>query len=377
MQGLRDRSVRRTLDGNRAAVGGSDVTELTQPRSAADAASLPETATEAERPPPSHAPTFPELVYAHFAWWKRGQARTGSETPVAHRYRDVLERFEQRYGPIVDSYWCSHVESAVALTERKRALPWVTPELTFHRETDWATKSHPEIASQLHRCDEIAVRATSVLRGMRRRICLQLVMTSASHLLSLVDARAAHEDDEKAAQSLAQERDLLAQATSYYHEAANGQAQIVYFAGMTLVASVVAIGAGLWLALSWASPLAALLAGAVGAVVSVIQRITAGHFDLRYDVGRGYALFLGGLRPLIGGAFALAVTFAFMSGLLHLPLSEHDRRAHERLALLVIGFVAGFSERWAQDTLATALPAADPPPNDPLLSDDRPAKPTG
>jgi hypothetical protein len=351
------------------------VTELTEPRPVADAAPLAESESESEKPAPSRSPTFPELVYAHFAWWKRGQARTGSDTPVARRYRDVLGRFEERYGPIVDSYWCSHVESAVALTERKRSLSWLSPDLTFHRETDWATKSHPDIAAELHRCDEIAVRAKSVLRGVRRRICLQLVMTCASHLLSLVDARAAHADEQKTAQSLTQERDLLAQATSYYREAANGQAQIVYFGGMALAAVGISIVAGFWLAVDWATPLAALLAGAVGAVVSVIQRINAGHFDLRYDVGRPYALFLGGLRPLIGGAFAMAITFAFTSGLLHLPLSEHDRRTHERLALLVIGFLAGFSERWAQDTLATALPTASPPPHDPLLVDEGPARP--
>jgi hypothetical protein len=75
-------------------------------------------------------------------------------------------------------------------------------------------------------------------------------------------------------------------------------------------------------------------------------------------------MFLGGLRPLIGGAFGIAITFAFDGGLLHLPVaasaSTHDRR----LALLVLAFLAGFSERWAQDTLTSVMPGAraKPPP---------------
>ena len=59
-------------------------------------------------------------------------------------------------------------------------------------------------------------------------------------------------------------------------------------------------------------------------VVSVIQRINAGKFELDYDVGRPYALFLGGLRPLIGGAFAMAISFAFTGGLLHLPVAAGE-----------------------------------------------------
>jgi hypothetical protein len=110
---------------------------------------------------------------------------------------------------IVSSYWCSHAESAVALTEKRqtRLLRLLSgPQLAFHRVSDWATQGQPDVARQLHACDELAVRATHVLTGLRRRVCMQLVAAGASHLLSLVDARAAHEDSEKAQAALAQER---------------------------------------------------------------------------------------------------------------------------------------------------------------------------
>jgi hypothetical protein len=161
--------------------------------------------------------------------------------------------------------------------------------------------------------------------------------------------------------ALKQERAAILEAEAYYKDAANGQAQMVYFGGMASVAIVLSIVAAIWLAISWATPVAALIAGAIGAVVSVIQRINNGKFTLDYDIGGPYAFFLGGLRPLIGGTFAMAISFAFTGGLLHLPIAANESVDARRLALLVLGFLAGFSERWAQDTLTSLLPAGHEP----------------
>ena len=67
------------------------------------------------RPTP---PSFPELIYAHDAWWRelRGDGIT-AETQ-AH-YDEVRNAFQRTHGQIVRAYWCTHVESAVALTEQK------------------------------------------------------------------------------------------------------------------------------------------------------------------------------------------------------------------------------------------------------------------
>lgn len=327
------------------------MTELTQPLAAAQSEAVQAAQAAAPR-----RTTFAELVYEHFDWWQALRGGTLS-TAAADRYRDVRAGFEQRHGEIVSAYWCSQVESAVALTNRKRRLPWASPVCAFHRESDWATQAAPEIAAELHRCDELAVRARTVLTGVRQVICMQLVMACAAHLLSLVDARVEH-DEAKNAEALERERDALSRAEEYYNDAANGQAQVAYFVGMASVAAVLGIGATIWLVLDWSAPVAALVAGSLGAVVSVIQRINQGTFSLEYDSGRLYAMFLGGLRPLIGGAFALVLSFAFTGGLLNLPIGAGEPDSHRKLALLVVAFVAGFSERWAQDTLAAAMPSA-------------------
>lgn len=333
------------------------MTELTQPLAEASA----ETITVVAQPNGgSHAVSFSELVYAHFDWWRERQAGN-TDHKATQAYDAARAAFERRHGEIVRAFWCSHVESAVALTEKRRLRGLRSPAWGFHRESDWATQNSPDVAADLHRCDELAVRANTVLTGVRQRICMQLVVASAAHLLSIVDARASNSDAATTSAALNQERSTIKKAEAYYRQASNGQAQMVYFGGMAAVTLILSIFATIWLTISWATPVAALIAGAIGAVVSVIQRITNGHFTLETDVG-GYPFFLGGLRPLIGGAFAMAISFAFTGGLLHLPVAANESTDNRRLALLVLGFIAGFSERWAQDTLTSVIPANHPTP---------------
>ena len=305
---------------------------------------------------PARAPSFSELVHAHHAWWRGRQG--GAPDPAAEAAYDSLHAaFEARHGQIVRAYWCSDVPSAVALTEKKRLRGRVRSKFGFHRESDWATKNAPDVAAELHRCDALAVRAKAVLTGVRQQICLELVVSCAANLLSLVDKRARSGDEESTAEALDRERAAVKKVESYYCEAANGQAQLIYFGGIATVTLVIAAVATVWLSISWAAPVAALVAGALGAVVSVIQRINSGVFELEYDVGGPYTFFLGGLRPVLGGVFAMAITFAISGGLVHLPVDAPAHSDNRRFALLVLAFLAGFSERWAQDTLTAIVPA--------------------
>jgi hypothetical protein len=335
------------------------VTELIEPMS--DVSPVRQVEAQSGGIQAGHPPTFAELVYAHHDWWRSRQAGKPDSAAEA-AYDSVLSAFEEQHGQIIRVYWCSEIESAVALTERKRLGGLRSPVFGFHRESDWATQSAPEVASELHRCDELAVRANAVLTGVRQRICLELVVSCAAHLLSLVDTRAGTGDEAKTAAAVEVERVQMKKVKDYYCQAANGQAQLIYFGGIATVMVAIAAICTLWLSLTWATPIAALIAGAIGAVVSVVQRINSGSFELEYDVGGPYIFFLGGLRPLIGGAFAVAISFAFDGGLLHAPVAAGETTDHRRLALLVISFLAGFSERFAQDTLTAALPEAKTAP---------------
>ena len=329
----------------------SDVLQRVRTRKARESALQ----TERVRADTPRCVSFSELVQTHFireSALKDGEVYTGS---AEHRYREFEKAFQHQHGRIINAYWCSSQPSAVALTEAhgKKRSP---PAMTFHRVSDWATKDEPEIADALHECDELAVRAAQVLRGKTLHICMQLVMASAGHLLSLVDGPSEHEGKGKKELALKLERKKLEKARAYYHQAANGQAQLYYFTGMMLGALALAflsVALGLTFDLSGINNrefFGSITAGTLGALVSVMARIGSGQFRLDYDVGRRYPIFLGALRPVIGGIFGLALYFAATSQLLDLfklPTDENRRFYF----LLVIAFLAGFSERWARDTL--------------------------
>lgn len=300
---------------------------------------------------------FADLVRLHLRWRKACDEPGGPPSQLEDEYLDALARFQAEHGKIVNAYWCADVESAVALTERRRPvlLTFMRPRYAFHRVSDWATKGQPDIAAQLHRCDELAVRAANVLTGVRRRICMQLAMSAAGHLLSLVDARAAHESEEKTSRALELQKRELEEAFAYLKGAANGQAQIVYFVGIALATAGVSAVAGVsWLWFAGRDRdqlLASLVAGAFGALVSVIQRINTRHFQVgNDDVGKPYLLFLGAVRPIMGAVFGAVVYFALASGLVKIgAVTSGDSNA-----VIALAFVAGFSERFATDALAVA-----------------------
>ncbi len=312
--------------------------------------------------------TFPDLVRIHFRWRQAMREDAGvseaQQARLTELYHDALARFEDEHGEMINAYWCADVESAVALTAGKPNTGWLRRLLAvsprFHRVSDWATKDEPDIARALHDCDELAVRACEVLRGRSRRITIQLVMTAACHLLSLIDARGENPPQAHKAAVAAEQR-ALAGLRRDYRDAANGDAQLVYFGGMAIGIALLA-----WLYIIAHSVLrgegveqrtiiGCLVAGALGAVVSVIARINTGTFALDFDVARGYTLFLGALRPVIGSIFGLLAYFMLTSGFVDvfkLPAEDTLQRFY---FLCVIAFAAGFSERWAQDTLTGGL----------------------
>ena len=312
--------------------------------------------------------TFPDLVRIHYRWRKL-VASDSTATPEQREaaddeYHAALEKFEDVHGELINAYWCADFESAVALTAGKphntrlRRLLSVSPK--FHRVSDWATKDDPEVARLLHKCDELAIRASEVLRGRSRRICMQLVMTSACHLLSLVDARQIRQSTQAHKSAVAAEARELATVARDYREAANGDAQLVYFGGMAVGAAFLALVYVLGGSLLTGEDIqdstirGCLVAGALGAVVSVISRINTGSFDLDEDIARGYTLFLGGLRPVLGSIFGLLTYFAITSDFIEFFKVPPDG-IKQFYFLCVIAFAAGFSERWAQDTLTGGL----------------------
>jgi hypothetical protein len=145
---------------------------------------------------------------------------------------------------------------------------------------------------------------------------------------------------------------------------AERQAQVDYFIGMLIGAGVLFALVGIFVllglfgdagigqaipeelrSLPWLCP----LAGGVGAIVSVMQRMSNDECKLRYRAGRFALILVGAFRPIIGSVLASVIVALLASNIMPMRVDQPAQVAFYGVA----SFLAGFSERWAQDMLGT------------------------
>jgi hypothetical protein len=97
----------------------------------------------------------------------------------------------------------------------------------------------------------------------------------------------------------------------------------------------------------------AYMAGAVGALISVMLRMSdyGGGFKIDSEIGRRGVRRLGAFRVVVGAIFATAIYAALRGGLLQLTVPTGGKAVY---FYAFISFIAGFSERWAQVVLGGA-----------------------
>jgi hypothetical protein len=153
----------------------------------------------------------------------------------------------------------------------------------------------------------------------------------------------------------------FAAARAQFRKAGQRNAQSRYTLGMLVGASALSILTAIVLGTFWiwtvpAQYAIAMPAGGIGAIVSVLQRMSTGKLVLDSDAGRDMIEFFGAVRPFIGAIFGLALMALLIGGLL-LPVEIPTGDALPFFA--GIGFLAGFNERWAQDMLKTSTDTID------------------
>ncbi|MDQ3778438.1 MAG: hypothetical protein M3310_06190 [Actinomycetota bacterium] len=309
--------------------------------------------------------SFPELVRAHYEWERSGAANGTTE----QHYRDALRQFQEREGELMHAYWATKRPSAVALTLKQRGpLGRLVSDhdaaIRLHRVTDWLARES-KIAELLHHCDTLAIKVSEVLRGTSERIAMQWIYSVESHLLGLVERTGGKPDPKTLKEVCDLQRQELIRIENYYDRAATKATRIVYFWGMMIGALVSgAIGLGLALLL-WSAGwfdephtrgaqtfFACYAAGGVGAIVSVLMRMSSNKFRIDYEVGRSTIRRLGSFRPFIGAVFGVALYFLIQSEILQIQIPEGESRAFFFFGILA--FLAGFNERWAKVMLGKA-----------------------
>jgi hypothetical protein len=335
--------------------------------------------------------SFPELVWTHYRWQEELRASHELEAPAEKRYFELLEAFQEHHGEIVSAHWCRYEASAVAITvkERKRRFWWDNdPLVRYHSATQWATEREPLIGGLLQAADTLAIKISEVLRGTPEIIGLQLLRCCSAYMLSAVDLteRRASRSEIKTVADHA--RNELGRVENYYTRAGSQASRIVYVNGMILGVMLAAALAAVTVAgVHWFTGIdihdigvqtfvASYAAGTVGAVVSVLSRMGATPgpgrgqgFSMDFEVGRKSVRRLGALRPLTGAIFALALYFALQSGLLSIPIPDKPNQVY---FYLIVGFLAGFSERVTKVLLTTSADKVLPGSGDDSAADQVP-----
>jgi hypothetical protein len=319
------------------------------------------------------------------------EGRTSAYEEIFH---ELLETFSEQRGGLITAYFCENIRVAAALTDiwsaadradgpvrtiqelrderaqqenRKapqRFFSWVrdffrqkASNTAIHIEPTFGDPDSPRAKQILFRCLKVHYQALEYLKPKPRKICMRMTFNVITMLLGTLDNRIGRGEPASAFdQSHADQRTLeheLESTEAYYLTAVRRQARIHYMVGMLIglpLAGLVAYVLYTFHELPTNMSIA-FAAGAAGALVSVMERLTSGKLEMNHEAGRAINVTLGAMRPFIGALFAVALFF-FISGDLVSVFQQPDESQNERYFFAGLAFLAGFSERFAQDMVA-------------------------
>jgi hypothetical protein len=301
---------------------------------------------------------FQDVVLAFFF----GREPNGGDSPLRVTDEDrvelrrhfgvLLRNFESEHGRIQRSYFASNCLAAAVLTCHDEI------EVVLARDVPSS-----ELIQVIRRAQALGYLAWHRLERYDRSLCQRMIFSVILEVLRRLDQthEAGATGRQMGAGDVASLRRNLDEAEDFMLRCATRRAQSEYLRGMLhrgsllvvplLAAAVVTLllndGA---FAGTLGQALVVSIAGALGAMVSVMWRMTSGTFSINlptldYSSARSELRLMGAGRPAIGGIFALAVFVFAMSPLLPIDASSKG----DTFFLVALGFLAGFSERFAQD----------------------------
>jgi hypothetical protein len=306
-------------------------------------------------------PSAPELAgairsghvrFTHLAlagWLGCSVSNPYERDTVRAQYASLLADFEREAGSMCRWYFGRTKLIAAVLTDDD------TLSVLIGRDVD---TGRPELVDLVRCCQRIGYQAWHRLAPYDRRLCQNMVFSVVEEAFRMLDADPEHED-EGCVKALA---GRLREAEQFMLRCAARRAQSHYLKGVLLGGAGTAAVVGLLTAALLAGGelsrfrgtlLLVAVAGAVGAAISVPMRMTSGSFRMNLPTlnaeMKGTDLHLvGALRPLMGMVLALASYAVVLAGLVPMDKSADDHV--KQMALYVtIGFLAGFTERFAQD----------------------------
>lgn len=287
--------------------------------------------------------SFSHLAVAFYGSSPKYTQDQVAKDKFAELFGPLLDAFETAHGKIVACHFCQQIAGAAAYTD--------TGELHM----GYPVREGRETEALLFECERMGIEVKRLLEGEDRTAALRRLYKLATWLLDILDhlAGTGNQRGDESAKIAGLLRAELQDIKEFYLRAAERSASVTYFKGMLWGALPMAGVA--WLGSVWpAFPVmlvVALVGGSLGAFVSVLSRMSKGALQLQTDAGERLLRLLGSFRPLIGGIMGVAIGAMVVSGIL--PVKTPGAEA-EPFFFFTLGFLAGFTERWAQDMVTGA-----------------------
>ncbi len=286
--------------------------------------------------------------------------------PHGTLYADVLpeliESFSDRKDGVVSLRYYPRIHALTVLTTVDAAAE--RRGRAIHYEVLSGSLCNVRAQELLAACLDLHARALEHLTEKPRRVCVGQLFTIVTSILGELEAHDGAPVGNEVWDSLQQQVD---DAEKYYLASEQRAAQIQYFTGTLLGAVPALVALVLVLLFDDQSGMnadvehlaASLIAGSLGATVSVMTRATTGKLELQglEEVAPRTIRVFGIVRPLIGAVFGFVLFGVIEGGIVDLVVPT-DPTALFMFAIL--GFAAGFSERFARDAL-TRVEGSLPP----------------
>jgi hypothetical protein len=287
------------------------------------------------------------------AWLGRREGRLPCEEREAVRdaFPRLLDAFERREGRLRRWYFGRNVLASAALTEQDHLAVTIGPRVPPGSEA---------LVELVRRCQQIGYTAWHRLAPYDRRLCEDMVFSIVEEALRRLDGEEGVADAEACDQCIGRLGSRLDEAEEFMLRCASRRAQSQYLKGMLLgmlvtglaigaVALAVVLRRGAEIPDTGVQLLLVATAGAVGAAVSVPMRMTTGSFrmnlpTLNAEMKGTDVRLVASLRPVIGLVLALA-SYAMVVG----GLAPVDADRSPTAIYVAVAFLAGFTERFAQD----------------------------
>jgi hypothetical protein len=318
------------------------------------------------------------------------------------KFNQIRDLFTRENGQIINRYICGYSNSAVMICQKRGKGFFERDSIRFFSQYELGVS--PEIESLLIEIDFLAAESTRLLRGKSLNRCLGLIYKVAKNTLILLDSmneshgkpriyagntatldilggdiegmprlrpRSVSEVERDIEKTIAVVEKNLENARSYHDRAAKLTAQMDYFLGNILgFVGIIAILAILALingfsffeipgfqseeqAVGWdVSTLLyfGITAGCIGAIISVMNRISSGNLQLNHEPDSQTIRIIGLIRPFIGGVFGGLLLILLNSGLSIFDITGTEpNKAISNF--IILGFIAGFFERFVPDIL--------------------------